>query len=105
MKTDICIVGGGIMGLATAYNLAKATDYDILLLDRYGITNDYAASNDVNRVFRYSYGNDKFYTDIKNCQDDIRNSKLRKQYSTLTAAFSLPLKPSEHSTPLHDHEG
>ncbi|HET7404814.1 MAG TPA: FAD-dependent oxidoreductase [Candidatus Bathyarchaeia archaeon] len=64
MKTDICIVGGGIMGLATAYNLTRTTDSEILLLDRYGIPNDYSASNDVNRVFRYSYGNDKFYTDM-----------------------------------------
>jgi sarcosine oxidase len=64
VKTDICIVGGGIMGLATAYHLAKTTDSKILILDRYGIPNDYSASNDVNRVFRYSYGNDKFYTDM-----------------------------------------
>jgi len=52
------------MGLATAHYLAKTTDSKILLLDRYGIPNDYSASNDVNRVFRYSYGNDKFYTDM-----------------------------------------
>ncbi|HEX4921185.1 MAG TPA: FAD-dependent oxidoreductase, partial [Candidatus Bathyarchaeia archaeon] len=64
MKTDICIVGGGIMGLATAYNLTRTTDSEILILDRYGIPNDYSASNDVNRVFRYSYGNDKFYTEM-----------------------------------------
>jgi len=50
------------MGLATAYSISKTSDSKILLLDRYGIGNDYCSSNDVNRVFRYSYGNDEHYT-------------------------------------------
>ena len=62
VNTDICVLGGGIMGLATAYSISKASDSKILLLDRYGIGNDYCSSNDVNRVFRYSYGNDDLYT-------------------------------------------
>src|SRR5947209_19290620 len=37
-------------------------DSTILFLDRYGIVNDSCSSNDVNRVFRYSYGNDELYT-------------------------------------------
>ena len=62
METDICIVGGGIMGTATAYALSKMSDKSILLVDRYGVGNDYCSSNDVNRVFRYAYGNDEYYT-------------------------------------------
>ncbi len=50
------------MGLATAYSISKASDSKVLLLDRYGVGNDYSSSNDVNRVFRYSYGNDELYT-------------------------------------------
>lgn len=60
--TDICILGGGIMGLATAYSISKASASKVLLLDRYGVGNDFCSSNDVNRVFRYSYGNDDLYT-------------------------------------------
>ena len=62
VNTDICILGGGIMGLATAYSITNAGDSKVLILDRYGIGNDYCTSNDVNRVFRYSYGNDELYT-------------------------------------------
>jgi monomeric sarcosine oxidase len=62
VKTDICILGGGIMGLSTAYNIAKNSDSQVLVLDRYGMGNEYCSSNDVNRVFRYSYGNDELYT-------------------------------------------
>jgi monomeric sarcosine oxidase len=50
------------MGLATAHAISKAGDSKVLLLDRYGVGNDYCSSNDVNRVFRYSYGNDELYT-------------------------------------------
>jgi len=64
LKTDICILGGGIMGLATAYHISKTSNSKVLLLDRYGIGNEYSSSNDVNRVFRYSYGNDELYTQM-----------------------------------------
>jgi monomeric sarcosine oxidase len=50
------------MGLATACSITKAGDSKVLILDRYGIGNDYCSSNDVNRVFRYAYGNDELYT-------------------------------------------
>ncbi len=62
MKTDFCVIGGGIMGLATAYTLSKTSNSRILVLDRYGVGSEYSSSNDVNRVFRYSYGNDQQYT-------------------------------------------
>jgi len=62
VNTDICILGGGVMGLATAYSITKAGDSKVLILDRYGIGSDYCSSNDVNRVFRYSYGQDELYT-------------------------------------------
>lgn len=50
------------MGAATAYALSKMSDKEILLVDRYGVGNEYCSSNDVNRVFRYAYGNDQHYT-------------------------------------------
>ena len=49
------------MGLATAFSISKASASKVLLLDRYGVGNDFCSSNDVNRVFRYSYGNDDLY--------------------------------------------
>jgi monomeric sarcosine oxidase len=55
-------LGGGIMGLATAYSILRTSDSEVLLLDRYGVGNDFCSSNDVNRVFRCSYGNDEMYT-------------------------------------------
>ena len=50
------------MGAATAYAISRMADKRIILLDRYGVGNEYCSSNDVNRVFRYSYGNDQYYT-------------------------------------------
>jgi sarcosine oxidase len=50
------------MGAATAYAISRMTEKRILLLDRYGVGNEYCSSNDVNRVFRYAYGNDQYYT-------------------------------------------
>ncbi len=50
------------MGAATAYVISKTSPSKILFLDRYGVGNEYCSSNDVNRVFRYSYGEDEHYT-------------------------------------------
>src|SRR2546428_5879261 len=61
-ETDICIIGAGIMGSATAYYLSKTTDKKIILVDQYNVANDYCSYNDTNRVFRYACGKDEFYT-------------------------------------------
>ncbi len=50
------------MGLATAHSLSKTSNSQVLVLDRYGVRNDYCSSNDINRVFRYSYGSEQLYT-------------------------------------------
>jgi len=62
LDADVCIVGGGVMGAATAYAISRMAEKKIVLLDRYGLGNEYCSSNDVNRVFRYAYGNDQYYT-------------------------------------------
>lgn len=66
------------MGSATAYALSKMSDKKILLFDRYGIGNDYCSSNDVNRVFRYAYGNDQYYTKMS-VESEILWEELMKE--------------------------
>jgi N-methyl-L-tryptophan oxidase len=58
------------MGAATAYAISRMTEKKIMLLDRYGLGNEYCSSNDVNRVFRYAYGNDQHY--IKMAVESLR---------------------------------
>jgi monomeric sarcosine oxidase len=50
------------MGLSAAYWLTKLGNSRVVLLEQHTIGNDYCSSGDANRVFRYSYGNDKLYT-------------------------------------------
>src|SRR3989442_684226 len=62
LDADVCIGGGGVMGAATAYAISRMADQRIILIERCGVGNEYCGSNDVNRVFRCSYGNDQYYT-------------------------------------------
>jgi len=64
IEADVCIVGGGVMGAATADAISRMSENRILLVDRYGVGNEYCSSNDVNRVFRFAYGGDQFYTEM-----------------------------------------
>src|SRR5437867_11473606 len=52
------------MGAATADAISRMSENRILLVDRYGVGNEYCSSNDVNRVFRFAYGGDQFYTEM-----------------------------------------
>src|SRR5690349_468832 len=63
LETEFCILGGGIMGLSAAHALSER-NAEIVLVDRYGVGNELCSSNDVNRVFRYAYGNDKLYVQM-----------------------------------------
>src|SRR5579863_3185566 len=62
-KHGVIIVGGGIMGVSTAYWLASQ-GREVTLLDQYDVPNQWAASGDHLRVFRLTYGKDVFYTDM-----------------------------------------
>src|SRR2546426_3273380 len=64
VEADICIIGAGIMGSAAAYWLSKNHRLKTILIDQYSLPNNYSSSNDANRVFRYSYGKNTFYTDM-----------------------------------------
>lgn len=64
VETDVCVIGAGVMGSSAAYWLSKTPKLKVVLMDQYGIQNEYCSSNDANRVFRYAYGNDEFYTQM-----------------------------------------
>ena len=58
---DVAIVGGGIMGLAAAWAIAKR-GAAVTLVDPRPLLNDHNASNDVSKIFRLAYGADKEMT-------------------------------------------
>ncbi|MEE8425256.1 MAG: FAD-dependent oxidoreductase, partial [Elusimicrobiota bacterium] len=63
MAYDVIVVGGGIIGTASAYYLAKR-DFRVVLLDQGALANPEASSCDHARVFRLTHGKDSFYTEI-----------------------------------------
>src|SRR5438309_11535528 len=74
METDVCIVGGGIMGLAVAHALAKASKLQLLIIDRYRLGNEFCASNDFGRIFCYANGARRRHT-----QRAVESLKLWRQ--------------------------
>nr|VFK21237.1 MAG: sarcosine oxidase, monomeric form [Candidatus Kentron sp. LPFa]VFK34658.1 MAG: sarcosine oxidase, monomeric form [Candidatus Kentron sp. LPFa] len=59
---DVIVVGGGPMGLASAYNCAKA-GRSVLVLERFNYFNQSGSSNDLVRMFRTMYTED-FMADL-----------------------------------------
>jgi monomeric sarcosine oxidase len=63
VKNSVIVVGGGIMGVQTAYHLALL-GHAVTVLDQRDVPNQWAASGDHLRVFRLTYGKDSFYTEM-----------------------------------------
>jgi sarcosine oxidase len=59
--TDIAVVGAGVFGAWTAYQLRRA-GADVLLIDAYGPANSRASSGGESRILRFGYGPDAIYT-------------------------------------------
>ncbi|MEK7389729.1 MAG: N-methyl-L-tryptophan oxidase [Elusimicrobiota bacterium] len=62
-KNSVIVVGGGIMGVQSAYHLALL-GHSVTVLDQHDVPNQWAASGDHLRVFRLTYGKDAFYTEM-----------------------------------------
>lgn len=59
-RTDVAIVGGGIMGTATAYFLTEATDADVTLLEKGNIAS--GSTGDSSAILRHHYGEQEIYS-------------------------------------------
>ena len=59
-ETDILVVGGGIVGTASAFALATRTDRDITIVERDSIAA--GATGDSSAILRHTYGDNQLYT-------------------------------------------
>ncbi|HSQ24328.1 MAG TPA: N-methyl-L-tryptophan oxidase [Pyrinomonadaceae bacterium] len=65
MKTnrpyDVCVIGAGVFGAWTAYELCRSGK-QVILVDAYGPGNSRSSSGDESRIIRMGYGADEIYT-------------------------------------------
>ncbi|MFL5732118.1 MAG: N-methyl-L-tryptophan oxidase [Chloroflexia bacterium] len=62
MTPEVAVIGGGVMGLATAYSLLKRGVRGVVVLERDRVGNDRAASTDSSKAIRYEYAEDELYS-------------------------------------------
>lgn len=60
---DVVVVGGGSMGIATAYYLAKANQ-KVLVIDQFSIPNTMGSHHGETRILRLGYGNGGTYVPL-----------------------------------------
>lgn len=59
----VIVVGGGVVGLATAWALVKA-GHEPVLVEQKAVPNPEGSSHDQHRLIRYAYGDDLGYTSM-----------------------------------------
>ena len=79
-KFDVAVVGGGIMGMSTAYSLLKRGVKRLVLLERHEVAHDCAASTDWSKAIRYEYADDELYSRMVG-----RSIDLWRELEALTA--------------------
>src|SRR5438874_5188622 len=60
----IVIVGGGIVGLSTAYALLTAGVKQVTVLEQEAVNHCRASSHGISRLLRFEYGPDLFYSNM-----------------------------------------
>ena len=83
VKNSVIVVGGGIMGVQTAWHLAQMGQ-SVTVLDQFDVPNQWAASGDHLRVFRLTYGKDAFYTEMA-----LKSLPLWLELNTLSEELCL----------------
>jgi glycine/D-amino acid oxidase-like deaminating enzyme len=73
-RFDIAVVGAGVFGVWTAYQLTQA-GAKVLLVDAYGPANSRASSGGESRIIRMGYGPDEIYS-----KSAVRSLKLWKEF-------------------------
>lgn len=58
---DVAVIGAGVFGAWTAYELQRA-GRRVILIDAYGAANSRSSSGDESRIIRMGYGGDEVYT-------------------------------------------
>ncbi|WP_336036216.1 NAD(P)/FAD-dependent oxidoreductase [Halobacterium yunchengense] len=61
-RTDTVVVGGGLVGAATAYFLAADSDREVTLVERDNIAA--GSTGDSSAILRHHYGDDEIYTEM-----------------------------------------
>ena len=61
-RTDVVVVGGGIIGTATAYFLARDGDHDVTLIERSRLAA--GSTGDSSAILRHHYGDRAIYTEM-----------------------------------------
>jgi len=61
-RTDVVVVGGGVMGTSAAYFLAAESDLDVALLEKQAIAS--GSTGDSSAILRHHYGPQRIYTEL-----------------------------------------
>ena len=94
MTYDVAVVGAGVFGAWTAYQL-RLNGASVLLLDAYGPGNSRASSGGESRIIRLSYGPDEIYSRSSQ-RSMVRWQKLFGKTTNLFRKTGLLMLAREH---------
>jgi len=101
VDADIVVVGGGVMGLATAWRAAAAHGAGrVLLLEQFAIGHDRGSSHGPTRVFRYAYDRVEYVRMAREARA-LWPEVHDEDGAVLTITGGIEVGAREHTEPVH----
>ena len=94
----IVIVGGGIVGLSTAYALLTAGVKQVTVLEQEAVNHCRASSHGISRLLRFEYGSDLFYSNMVRLSLNRWQQLEHLSRRTLYTPTGLLILGSEHDS-------
>ncbi|HJU47325.1 MAG TPA: N-methyl-L-tryptophan oxidase [Gaiellaceae bacterium] len=89
---DIVVVGAGVTGLATAYELARA-GRDVLVLEQDAVGNKRGSSHGSSRIFRLAYGDERYVRLAQRALEGWRQLEAASEVQLLVQTGGLDIGP------------
>jgi glycine/D-amino acid oxidase-like deaminating enzyme len=100
-RTDVVVVGGGIMGAATTYFLAADGERDVTLVERDNVAA--GSTGDSSAILRHHYGDDEIYTEMAHWSHEFFRSFEERTGQPIAHAQSPLVRFGEEGTEVGDY--
>lgn len=100
-RTDVVVVGGGIMGAATAYFLAADGDREVTLVERDNVAA--GSTGDSSAILRHHYGDDEIYTEMAHWSHEFFRSFEERTGQPIAHADSPLVRFGEEGTEVGEY--
>lgn len=96
-RSDVVVVGGGVMGTSAAFFLSRSSDRDVLLVEKDALAS--GSTGDSSAILRHHYGDEEIYTELAWWSHQFYRSFREETGAPISYAESPLVRFADEGTP------